>query len=150
MIHASSFRATLDDAYASAAPHLKPIVAAVRDLHCGMFFVSQSNQPFRLPNDPTRPAIAIIGDDMHCAVGPTGFHMPSVRRIIRASSGFAIISCAPLPHIYETMAASAALTRRNVLLIETRPEQEILWLGLIQTLAPRRHVLLATVEGGHA
>jgi len=150
MMHAPSTRAALDEAFATAQPHLKPIIAAVRDQRCGMFFIGQSDDPFRLPHDPRRPAISIIGDDMERAVGPDGFHLPSVRRLIRASAGFAIVSCEPLPHVYEIMATTAALTRCNVLLIETRPEQEIQWLSLIRKLAPDRRVIFATVEGGHA
>ncbi len=96
------------------------------------------------------PAIIIIGDDFDRAVGPAGFHLPSIRRAIRACTAFAVISCEPLPHVYGVIAITATLTRRNVMLIETRPEQELAWLGLIQKLAPGRPITLATVEGGHA
>jgi len=36
------------------------------------------------------------------------------------------------------------------MLIETRPEQELAWVGLIQKLAPKRFIWLATIKGGHA
>lgn len=36
------------------------------------------------------------------------------------------------------------------MLIETRPEQELAWVALIEKLAPGRFIQLATVEGGQA
>ena len=38
----------------------------------------------------------MIGDDMEQAVGPTGFHLPSIRRAIRACDAFAVVSAEPL------------------------------------------------------
>jgi hypothetical protein len=148
--HAPATRAGLTAALTCAPPHLHPIIEAVRDGHVGMMFVGQAADPFRLPNEPGRPAIVIIGDDFDRAVGPSGFHLPSIRRAIRACTAFAVISCEPLPHVYGVSAITATLSRRNVMLIETRPEQELAWLELIQKLAPGRPITLATVEGGHA
>ncbi len=148
--HAPATRAHLDMAHAWAPAYLRPIIEAVRDSHVGMMFVPQIDEPFRLPREDKCPAIIIIGDDFDRAVGPAGFHLPSIRRAIRACTAFAVISCEPLPHVYGVIAITATLTRRNVMLIETRPEQELAWLGLIQKLAPGRPITLATVEGGHA
>jgi len=130
--------------------YLRPILECIRDYDTAMFFVGQSPEPFRRPKDPGRPAIFIIGDDFDQAVGPEGFHMPSIRRAIRACDAFAIVSSAPQEAVYASIAVTAAASRRNVMLIETRPEKEIPWLALVQKLAPRRHIWLATVEGGHA
>ncbi len=140
----------LTEALKFAPPYLRPILESVRDFHVGMLFVGQCDKPFRLPKEPGRPAIIIIGDDFDRAVGPAGFHMPSVRRAIRACDAFAIVSSCPQEIVYASIAVTASASRRNVMLIETRPEQEIPWLALIQKLAPRRHVWLATVKGGHA
>lgn len=150
MMHAPSTRANLDKALEIAQPHLRPIIEAVRDLRCGLLVVAQGNTPFRLPRDPGRPAIILIGDDMHRSIGPDGYHMPSVRRAIRASQAFAVISCEALPHVYASMAATAAVTRRNVLIVETQPAHEIQWANLIRKLAPGKPLWLAVVEGGHA
>lgn len=128
--------------------HLRPIMEAVRDGGAGMLFVGQSADVFRIP--PKRPAIVILGDDFDRAVGPEGFHLPSIRRAIRACSAFAVVSSAPPPIVYATVAATAAVMRQNVMLVETRPEQEIAWTALIQKLAPGRMVWLATIEGRHA
>jgi hypothetical protein len=150
VIDAPATRAGLDAAHEASPAHLRPIIEAVRDHRVGLFVVGQSADPFRIPRDPGRPAIVIIGDDYDRAVGPDGFHLPSVRRAIRECSAFAVVSCEPLPVVYAGIAASATITRRNVMLIETRPEKEIPWLALIRKLAPKRLVWLATVEGGHA
>lgn len=76
-----------------------------------------------------------------------GFHMPSVRRIIRASQTFAVVSCATLEPVYDAMAFAASTARKNALLIETQPEFEVEWVELIRKLAPSRRLTIATVKG---
>jgi hypothetical protein len=133
-----------------AEPHLVPILEAVRDHKVGLMFVGQSGEAFRLPVDQKRSAITIIGDDLHEALGPAGFHMPSVRRIIRASHTFAVVSCAALEPVYDAMAFAASTARRNALLIETQPKFEGEWVELIRKLAPARPLTIATMKGGRA
>jgi len=147
---APSSRENLNRTIACTAPHLRPVLEAVRDFRVRMLFVRQTAKPFRISRDPTRPAIVMIGDDFDRAVGPDGFHLPSVRRAIRACSAFAVVSSAPPPDAYAAIAHTAAVTRRNTMLIETRVDQEIAWVALIQKLAPGRFILLSTVKGGHA
>lgn len=76
-----------------------------------MLFVPQGTQAFRIPEQPKKPAILIIGDDFDRAHGPTGFHMPSIRRAIRACSSFAVVSSAPQPAVYATVAVGVAAMR---------------------------------------
>lgn len=142
-------RANLDLALKTTEPHLRPIIKAVRDHGVDMVFAKQGSEAFRLPRT-SNPAIIILGDDFDCAMGPEGFHLPSIRRAIRAAHSFAVMSSAPQSAVYTAMALTSVATRRNTMLIETRPEQEIQWVNLIQKLAPGRMVCLATVEGGHA
>ncbi|WP_155986380.1 hypothetical protein [Novosphingobium resinovorum] len=111
-------------------------------------FVSQGSDAFRLPVASKKPTITVIGDDMVFALGPGAFHMPSVRRIIRASSSFAVVACEALEPMYDAMALAAATTRRNVLLIETRPEHEAAWVALIVKLAPGRPLTIGRVREG--
>lgn len=142
--------ANLDLAMLSAQPHLKPIVSAIRNYGIGMLFVPQDAGAFRKPRGGKHPTITLIGDDFDSARGPEAFHAPSLRRAIRASHAFAVISSAPQVSAYASIAVTTIATRRDTLLIETRPEMEIPWLGLIQKLAPGRHIWLATIEGGRA
>ena len=143
-------RAGLTRVMEQTAPHIRALLVAVRDLRVGFMFVPQDDTPFRIPKNADRPTIVPLGDDFETAQGPGAFHMPSVRRIIRAAAGFAVISSAPPVEVYAMMAANAAKTRKSCLLIETRPEQEIQWVHLIQKLAPGRPICLATVKGGSA
>lgn len=143
-------REGLDAAWTYSPPYLRPIIEVVRDHGVAMLFVGQSAAPFRIPRDSGKPAIVIIGDDFDKAVGPEGFHLPSVRRAIRSCQAFAVVSSGPLAPVYASIATASAIGRCNVMLIETRIEQEIPWLALVQKLAPRRHVLLSTVKGGNA
>lgn len=146
-MHSISKRADLDMMHEAAELLLKPIVRAIRDHGVRMMFVPQEAGPFRLPKGGDRAAITIIGDDMHQAHGPNGFHLPSVRRAIRSANWFAVVSSAPPQKVYEAAAALCATTRGNVFMVETRLEQEIQWVQLIQKLAPGRPLCLATVEG---
>lgn len=149
LVHRVSTRAQLDHAMDVVQPHLRPIVKAVRDHDVDMAFARQQAGPFRLPNE-VRPVIIMVGDDMDSAMGPPGFHLPSIRRCIRGAHAFAVISGAPHPDVYTALALAAVATRRNTMIIETRPEQEIQWVTLVQKLAPKRFIWLSTVTGGHA
>jgi len=149
-ISAAASRATLDRAIQDAAPHLVPLLQAVRDRHVGMLFVPQGSEPFRMPARPENPAIIIIGDDLNCALGPSGFHRASVRRAVRSSHCFAVISGAPRADVYRAIATTAEATRQSALIVETRLEQEFQWVSLITKLAPRRPLILSTVQGGRA
>lgn len=147
---AAMSRDGLSRAMQHAAPHLRSLLVAVRDHRMGFLFVPQGADPFRIPKRTDRPAIVLIGDDFETAQGPGAFHMPSVRRLVRGCDSFAVVSSAPAVELYATMAAAASMTRKSCMLIETRPEQEIQWVHLIQKLAPGRPICLATVKGGHA
>ncbi len=150
IVDAGATRARLTAAIEQTQPYLRPILEAVRDHGAAMLFVPQGLDAFRIPAKPRKPAIIMIGDDFEAAHGPNGFHMPSIRRAIRACSSFAVVSSAPQAQVYAIIAVTVAATRTNAMLIETRPEQELAWVELIQKLAPGRFIQLATVEGGHA
>lgn len=150
LIHAPSTRERLDTAFAAAPPHLQPIARAIRDHGVDAVFVTQESGAFRLPFGASRPVIYLIGDDTDRAIGPSGFHLPSIRRAIRKCQFFSVVASAPEPDAYTAMALAASATRRNTMIVETRIEQEIPWLGLIQKLAPKRFVFLSTVKGGRA
>jgi hypothetical protein len=131
------------------APHLIPILIAVRDHRVGMLSVPQGPQAFPFPPSDRRKAVVLLGDDLDTSVGPEGFHMPSVRRLIRACGAFAVISSAADPAVYAAL-TTAAVAGKHALIVETRLAHEFQWVALIQKLAPRRPLLISTVKGGHA
>lgn len=149
-IRAAASRLNLDHAIKHTEPHLRPVLEAIRDLRLAMMFVPQVAEPFRIPRNAHLPTLTIVGDDFDSALGPDAFHMPSLRRAVRTSKAFAVVSSAATVDVYSCAVQTAAILRVNTLLVETRPEQEIPWLALIQQLAPRRPIWLSTVEGGHA
>jgi len=151
-IHAGTTSAQIDaglEAIRDSAPHLFPLMVAVRDHRVGMLAVSQGQQAFPFPPDKRRKAVVLIGDDMETSVGPDGFHAPSIRRLIRACGAFAVVSSAPNPVVYAAV-ATAAIAGRHALIVETRLAHEFQWVSLIQKLAPRRPLILSTVKGGTA
>lgn len=128
--------------------HVQVLASAMRDGGVRLAMVPQRSEPFQANND--RPTVFVIGDDTKTALGPDGFHLPSVRRAIRSCAAFSIISCEALTEAYACPVATAVMLRENVMIIETRLEQEAAWYNLVQKLAPDRPILLATVKGGRA
>ncbi len=141
--------AAIAQAMASCPAHLLPVLATVRDNRAAMMVVGQNHGPFGLPQSAQLAATAFIADDMHVSMGPDGFHLPSVRRLIRACRAFAVVSSAPSADLYASMAA-VAVSGRHALIVETRLAHEFQWVALIQKLAPRRPLIIATVKGGQA
>lgn len=151
-LHAGTTTAQINvglEAVRVSAPHLVPIMLAVRDHRVGMLSVPQGAEAFAFPPDKRRKAVVLIGDDMETSIGPDGFHLPSIRRLIRACGAFAVVSGAATPDVYGAL-ATAAVLGRHALIVETRLEHEFQWVQLIQKLAPRRPLILSTVKGGTA
>ena len=67
-------------------------------------------------------------------------------RLIGMADCVAIISCAPPPEAYSSIALMA-MAQRNGLIIETRPEQEIAWTKPRASGLSRKPILLCTVKG---
>ncbi len=129
--------------------HLAPLYEAARDFGCLLAMVPQGVGPFDAPGDD-RPVIAVIGDDLEEALGPSAFDEQSLHRLLRGVRLAAVVACEPLPEIYESAAHHAVLLRKNVVIVETRPEQEIAWVNLIRSIAPDAAFLLGSVKGGEA
>lgn len=133
------------------APHLNPVFEAVRDFSVSVLIAPQSKDSLdEALGDARDASIVIVGDDTNRALGPDGFHKTSMRRLFQLATETAVISSAPPEHVYAGMATLAALARRFVVIVETRPEQEIAWVEFIQAANPNLSILLATVEAGHA
>ncbi len=133
------------------APHLNPVFEAVRDFGVSVLIAPQCRDSLDEALDEARDAsIVIIGDDTDRALGPDGFHKPSMRRLLQRATETAVISSAPPEHVYAAMSTLAALGRRFVVIVETRPEQEIAWVEFIQAANPNLPILLVTVEAGRA
>lgn len=133
------------------APHLNPVFEAVRDFGVSVLIAPQCRDSLDEALDEARDAsIVIIGDDTDRALGPDGFHRPSMRRLFRLATETAVVSSAPPEHVYAGMSTLAALARRFVVIVETRPKQEIAWVEFIQAANPNLPILLVTVEAGRA
>jgi hypothetical protein len=142
-------RARLDDAWQRSPAHFRPVIAAVRDCGIGLLFVQQGACSFRIPEATKRPGVYVIADDLDQAMGPQGFHQPSLRRAIRGCVAFTVVAGAATPEVYAAMAA-IAVGGGLAMIVETQPTQEILWVELIQKLAPKRPLIWSTVKAGRA
>jgi hypothetical protein len=128
----------------SGAAHLRPVIVAVRDRGCGLCIVPHGGERFAPPT--IRPNILIIGDDAVDCLGPNGFHQKSLRRYIKRCRTATIISCEPLAAAYALGTAAAAVRRRDVLIVETRLEQEEAWRASIAKVSPNIAMSVATVR----
>jgi hypothetical protein len=129
--------------------HLVPLYEAAHDFGCLLAMVPQGAGPFDAPGDD-RPVIAVIGDDLDQALGPSAFDEQSLRYLLKGVRLAAIVSCDPLPEIYASAARHAVLLRKNVVIVETQPEHEIAWFNLIKSIAPDTAFVLGSVKGGTA
>ncbi len=129
--------------------HLAPLYEAARDFGCLLAMVPQGAGPFDAPGDD-RPVIAVIGDDLREALGPSAFDEQSLHRLLRGVRLATIVACEPLPQIYASAARHAVLLRQNVVIVETQPEYEIAWFNLIKSIAPDAAFVLGSVKGGTA
>lgn len=127
-------RDALDAALARAPDHFRPLFKAVRDEGCGLTIVGQGRERFAPGTD--RPQLVVISDDMAAALGPNAFHARSLRRYLPRCGAAVVMACQPLPALYWEASSWAALRRRDVLIVETRPEREADWLDLIRAEAP--------------
>lgn len=137
----------LETKVAAEAAHLLPIVHAIRDHGVGFLVIPQRatglHRGIKLLQ---RPFIVMVGDDTDCALGPDQYDSKALDRLIGMADGVAIISCAPPPEAYSSIALMA-MAQRNGLIIETRPEQEIAWTNRVQAVCPKMPILLCTVKG---
>lgn len=137
----------LETTVTEKAPHLLPVVHAIRDHGVGFLVIPQRatglDRGLKLLE---RPFIVMVGDDTDCALGPDQYDRTTLDRLIGMADGVAIISCAPPPEAYSSIALMA-MAQRNGLIIETRPEQKIAWTNRVQAVCPEMPILLCTVKG---
>lgn len=143
-LHVSAPRERLTWAIDHSPDHLRPIMLAVRDHGVSLCLVPQGKEWFSPPDHC--PAIVLVGDDLHQAMGPKGFHRRSLVRFAKRCSGAVIVACAPLVTAYASAAASAAGLRQDVILIETRPEFEADWKAALEAANPDLAFIIATIE----
>ncbi len=128
--------------------HLTPVMQAVRYYGVSMVFVPQGikDEHEALPAVLAKPFIALIGDDMHQALGPRAFGKKMLTRLIREADTAAIIACEAIYDVYDQMSQKAAIGRRNVLIIETLPKRELEWLSCLRSVAPNLPITLCKVK----
>lgn len=133
------------------APYLNAVFEVVRDHGVRLLTVEQISVSFvEVLDETTRPFIALVGDDTERSLGPDVFHRASLERLIRMADGAAVIASASPIEVYAGLAALAAFQRNNVIIVETRPEQEIAWVNFLQETVPGLPILLATVQTARA
>lgn len=139
--------AMLDRIEASAAekaPHLLPVLHAIRHHGAGFLVIPQRASDLdRGIALLARPFIVIVGDDTDAAFGPDQYDRAVLERLIGMVDGVAIISSAPPAEAYASIAMMTVVDC-NGLIIETRPEQEIAWTNLVQAVRPDMPILLCT------
>jgi len=118
-------RDALDSAIPHASAHLVPMLKAVRDHGMTFVIAAQSRRGFEMP--ATGPAVVIIGDDLARSLGPPGFHLKSVRRLLGRAAAVAIMSGAPVEAMYGRMTREAVTRGAIVVLIETTQAHEEEW-----------------------
>lgn len=135
----------------SRAPHMLPLLHAVRDNGLRLIILPQTGESFlEALTEPARPFVALIADDTDRAVGPGHYHQNSLRHLASVIGGGAVVSSAPLVDAYAAMTMMPVVFGVNTVIVETRPEQEIPWINALRAVQPELPLIVATVHGGHA
>jgi hypothetical protein len=125
------------------APHLQPLMIAVRDGGIGLCVVPQGNEPFDPPTN--RPTVVILGDDMLEAKGPAAFHRRSLILFVRKCRGAVIVASEPIVAAYAA-AAAMAVAGFNAVIVETQPRHEADWKAALDAANPDLTYIIATVK----
>lgn len=123
--------------------HMLPLIECVQDYACSLMWVFQGRHEHVVPTDA--PWIVILGDDTIAAIGPDGFHGPSLDELIAAAARVVLISAFPEQNFYNAAATYAAYYRQNVILIETLPEQQDAWRDKLQSVKSEIPILFCMV-----
>jgi hypothetical protein len=135
----------------SRAPHMLPLLHAVRDNGLRLIVLPQTGESFlKALTEPARPFVALIADDTDQAVGPGHYHQGSLRRLASVIGSGAVISSAPPVDAFAAMTVMPVVFGVNTVIVETRPEQEIPWINALRQVQPDLPLIVATVHGGHA
>lgn len=122
--------AEINSLIANWPSYYEPLLTSVRDLDLGIYHVQQNCWPIGLPVED-RPVVALIGDDTDKAVGPTGFHDETLRRLVRWAD-YAALSVGVRSQVpYAGAALLATSCRLKTLVIETRLEQAEAWIDWV-------------------
>jgi hypothetical protein len=128
------------------APHLRPLMIAVRDYGIELCVVPQGKEPFDPPGN--RPTVLIVGDDMFEAKGPTAFHRPSLVRFVKRCRAAVIVAAEPVVPACAAAATMAAIGL-SAIIVETQPEHEADWKAALDAINPDLdHVLCTTRRFG--
>ena len=129
------------------AAHLAGIVRMIRDYGVRLLILPQLSRPLTEELAlAQRPFIALIGDDTDRALGPDYFDRASLDRLFGMVEAAAVISSAAHADVYDMIGSLAALLGLNVLIVETRPAQEIAWTKALQRVNPHLPIVICTVE----
>lgn len=118
------------------ARHMAPIYAAIADAGIAFGFAIQGRTGKFSPPLASRPWVYILGDDLTISYGPDGFHLPSVKRLLKQATHTCVHSGAPLPEVYAGAAYMAGLGAR-VVIVETQLRHHGAWYDLVKQHAPR-------------
>lgn len=149
MAHTRLNNAEIDFLIASGPSYYAPLFISVRDFDLRIWSVGQNRLPIDLP-DEGYPVVAVIGDDTDKALGPTGFHSESLRRLVKWADCAVLIACAPSPILYAGAAMLATWHGLKTLAIETRRAEEQAWIDYLSDESSEIRLIIGTGIGGTA
>jgi hypothetical protein len=124
-VNAEGRRQATERLKTTGGEHLLPLLKAADVGVTTVFVVGKERFPARRVHKG-QGLIAVIGDDLGIAQGPTGFHLGSLRKLASKADAWTVMSGAAVAAVYAT-AADKAMTGAIVLLIETQVQEERSW-----------------------
>jgi hypothetical protein len=126
--------------------HLRPALFAAYRADIPVALVGRGPHSFK-PAVRTKAFFAVLCDDTGVALGPVGFHHPSLMRLLGRADTVIIHAWALEPLIYSAAVCEAIFLRRNVVVVETRLSHEQKWISLVGRMKKPRLVITTPVGG---
>jgi hypothetical protein len=124
--------------------HVVAVFKALRDFNVRVLIMPPGNDPIDFRGSMNqRPFIAMVADDGDQALGPEGFHPPSLTELVKMTDHAAVISTAPVVDLYRMMSLMPSYLRTGSLIIETRPSHDLAWVRFLQNIKPDMPIVLS-------
>lgn len=135
-VTAADRKRMLDRLAITGGLHLAPLINALD--HAAVLIIPAGKLRFDAPKRGNW--IALIGDDLLFAEGPSVFHLRSLRKLVERASA-AYVMAGPVVADAYAAAADIAEAGANVVVVETQDSEQSSWMDFLHRHAPRAAVI---------
>ncbi|MFN9790789.1 MAG: hypothetical protein ACK53X_06840 [Holosporales bacterium] len=128
-------------------PHFHVIFTAVRDYGLRLAFLQHGSEDSDLEAlQQASPFIAMVLDDSGASLGPAAFDQQVLKNLTTLAHCAAVLACAPITAVYESLCRTAGAMRQNLLIVETLPAHEMTWAAYLRCEKPQLPLVVGSVN----